>query len=226
MADRVIVDVWSDVACPWCYIGKRRLEAGIAAFDSEFGTPRVDVVFHSFQLDPQAPPDFAGDAARYLSEHKGIPLDTARAMQSQVTRIAADMGLRYDFGALRPANTLDAHRLLHLAKEEGNQVDVKERLLRAHFEEGRNIGDEEELASIASEVGMDRDRVLATLRSDAFIEAVEDDISMAARLRIHGVPFFVIAGRYGISGAQPPETFVRALRQATSHPVPGSDRSP
>ncbi|HSJ29035.1 MAG TPA: DsbA family oxidoreductase [Acidimicrobiia bacterium] len=216
MTDRILVDVWSDVACPWCYIGKRRLEAGIAAFASESGTPAVDVVFRSFQLDPDAPRDFAGGAAEYLAEHKGIPREAARAMQAQVTLIAADVGLAYDFDALRPANTLDAHRLLHLAKDEGNQVDVKERLFRAHFEEGRNIGDDEELADIADEAGMDRDRVLSVLHSDALLEAVGDDTSLAARLGIHGVPFFVIAGRYGISGAQPPETFVRAFRQAAT----------
>ena len=210
MTDPIRVDVWSDIACPWCYIGKRRLEVGIEAFATAV-TRRVEVEFHSFQLDPGMPNDFDGSAADHLAHHKGIPEPRAREMQEHVARLAADHGLIYDFTTLQPANTLAAHQLLHLAKRHAVQVEVKERLMRAHFTEGRHVGRPDVLADIGTEAGIPRDEVIDSLTGGEFLPAVRDDIHRAASLGIRGVPFFVFSGRYGVSGAQSPETFTRVL---------------
>lgn len=211
MNDPIRIDVWSDVACPWCYIGKRQMEAGISAFSKTDGTPGVQVQFHSFQLDPGMPDDFEGSAAEHLARHKGIREEHAKTMQDHVANLAADVGLTYDFATLQPANTLAAHQLLHLAARHGVQIEVKERLMRAHFTEGRHIGRIDELADIGAEAGIDRDTVTEALTSGAFLPAVQADLEQAATTGIRGVPFFVIDGRYGISGAQPVETFTRVL---------------
>ncbi|MEX2425028.1 MAG: DsbA family oxidoreductase [Acidimicrobiia bacterium] len=210
MTDPIRVDVWSDVACPWCYIGKRRLEAGIEAFAGD-ESPDVEVEFHSFQLDPGMPTDFEGSAADHLARHKGIPETRARGMQAHVTRLAADAGLVYDFTKLKPANTLAAHQLLHLAKRHAVQVDVKEGLLRAHFTEGRHVGRTAVLAEIGAEAGIPRQVVVDSLADGEFLPAVQADFQQAASFGIRGVPFFVFSGRYGVPGAQPAETFTRVL---------------
>ena len=211
MREQIRVDVWSDVACPWCYIGKRRLEEGIDGLAQDM--PNVAVEYHSFQLDPAMPNDFVGSAADHLARHKGVPEPRARAMQEHVTRVAADAGLTYDFASLQPANTFDAHQLLHLAKRHGNQPDVKERLLRAHFTEGRHVGRSEVLAEIGAEAGIPHDEVIDSLARNEFEPAVRGDIEQARVLGIRGVPFFVISGRYAISGAQPAEMFTRVLSE-------------
>lgn len=211
MAESIRVDVWSDIACPWCYIGKRKLERGIELFASSTDAPPIDVVFHSYELMPDTPVDVSGSAVDYLVAAKGIGRDQVRAMHEQITGVAADVGLRYDLASQKPANTRKAHELLHLAAAQGRQLETKERLLSAHFEQGRDVGSDEELAAIAVEVGLDRDDVLAALRDGTYREAVDADIARARELRISGVPFFVLEERYGISGAQQPETFRDAL---------------
>lgn len=210
------VDVWSDVACPWCYIGKRRLEAGVAAFAAgQVDGPPVEVEFHSFELSPDTPADVEGSAADFLAEHKGLPREQAAQMQAQVAAIAAEDGLHYDFAAQQPANTRKAHQVLHLAKQAGPDVQqaMKERLLAAHFVEGRHIGRGEELADLGAEVGLDRDEVLAALADERYLAAVDADIAQARQLGVNGVLFFVLDGRYGVSGAQPSELFAQALQQ-------------
>lgn len=212
MLEPISIDVWSDVACPWCYIGKRRLEEALEEFSAADVAP-VDITFHSFQLDPNTPEDFDGTAAEYLARHKGIPADHARRMQQQVTQVAAGVGLEYDFGSLRPANTRKAHQLLHFARDRGVQMEAKEALMRAHFLEGRHVGRDDELAGMAAALGLDGDEFLRALRRGDYLDAVRADIELAGRLGVTGVPFFVIDGRYGVSGAQPPELFIRALEQ-------------
>lgn len=213
--DPIRIDVWSDVACPWCYIGKRRLESGISAFADAGDAPPVEVEFHSFELSPDTPAEFEGSAADFLAEHKGLPREQAAQMQAQVAAIAAQDGLRYDFASQQPANTRKAHQLLHLAKQVGldMQAAMKERLLAAHFVEGRHIGRDADLADIAAEVGLDRAETLAALADQRFATAVDADIARARQLGVGGVPFFVLDGRYGVSGAQPAELFTQALRQ-------------
>lgn len=226
MTEPIRIDVWSDVACPWCYIGKRRLETGIAAFtDAGDAAPPVAVEFHSFELSPDTPADVAGSAADFLAEHKGLPREQAAQMQVQVAAIAAADGLHYDFASQRPANTRKAHQVLHLAKRDGLDVQaaMKERLLAAHFVEGRHIGRDDELADLATEVGLDRDETLAALADQRYLEAVDADIARARQLGVTGVPFFVLDGRYGISGAQPSALFTQALRQVVEDRVAARD---
>ncbi len=206
MSDVIKVDVWSDIACPWCYIGKRKFEAGAEGFD-------VEVEYHSFELSPDTPVDFDGSAADFLATHKSMPIEQVRPMLAQVTAVAAEVGLDYDYDALQHTNTVKAHQLLHFAKAQGKQIEMKERLLRAYFVEGKHVGRTEDLADLAAEIGLDRDAALRSLESNEYLDAVHADQEQAMRFGIRGVPFFVIDGKYGVSGAQAPETFAQALKQ-------------
>jgi predicted DsbA family dithiol-disulfide isomerase len=211
----IAIDIWSDVACPWCYIGKRNLEAGLAAYRRSEESLPVEIEYHSFLRAPETPVEFEGNHVDYLVGRKGLPEDQVRAMDERVVGIALAAGLAYDFEALQPTNTVRAHQLLHLAKSRGRQGEMKERLLRAHFIEGRHIGRIHELAALAEEVGLDGDEVIRSLEEDEFLAEVDADVRQAREYGINGVPFFVIDGRYGLSGAHPPETFARALAQVT-----------
>jgi predicted DsbA family dithiol-disulfide isomerase len=211
MDDPVKVDVWSDIACPWCYIGKRKFEAGVAAF----GQP-VEVEYHSFELSPDTPVDFEGTEAEFLSQHKGLPVQQAQQMIDQVASIAASVDLHYDYDALRHTNTVKAHQVIHLAKQHGKQLAMVERLFTAYFERGEHVGQDASLADLAAEVGLDRDEVLATLRDDTQLAAVREDQAQAQAYGINGVPFFVIDGKYGVSGAQDPATFTQVLEQVVA----------
>ena len=207
------IDVWSDIACPWCYIGKRKLEAGVDAFASSPDALDVEIEYHSFELSPDTPVDFDGNAADFLARHKGLPDDQVREMIDRVVGIAADAGLDYDYDAIQHTNTVKAHQLLHLAKASGRQQPMLERLMAAYFVEGRHVGRSTELAELAAEVGLDRDEVRSALDADTYLDAVRADQRQAQELGISGVPFFVLDGRYGISGAQPAEVFAQALSQ-------------
>jgi len=208
------VDVWSDVACPWCYIGKRRFESALQRMAERDGAaPDVEVEYHSFELSPDTPVDFEGTATEFLADHKGIPLETAQQMQDQVTALAAAEGLTYRMDQVRHTKTLKAHELLHLAKAFGKQAEMKERLLKAYFTEGEHVGHVEDLADLAAEVGLEREAVVVALNAGTYAEAVADDIARARAYGINGVPFFVLGGRYGVSGAQDPDVFVQVLDQ-------------
>ena len=209
--DSVKVDVWSDIACPWCYIGKRKFEAGVSAFGGD-----VEVEYHSFELSPDTPVDFEGTEAEFLSGHKGMPVDQAQQMLDQVTGIAASVGLDYDFDSMHHTNTVKAHQVIHLAKQHGKQLDMVERLFAAYFERGEHVGQGSSLADLAAEVGLDRDEVLATLRDDTKLADVRADQAQAQAYGINGVPFFVIDGKYGVSGAQDPAAFEQVLRQVVA----------
>ncbi|GGF09419.1 DsbA family oxidoreductase [Williamsia phyllosphaerae] len=211
MSNLISVDVWSDIACPWCYVGKRRFEAGLAAFD---GRDDVTLTYHSFELAPDTPVDFDGSEVDFLAQHKGIPVDKVEQMLTQMTGLAADEGLAFDYDALAHTNTRKAHEVLHFAKQRGLQLELAERLFAAYFTQGRHLGRDEELADLAAEVGLDRDEVLAALAGGDFVDAVDTDIEQARAYGISGVPFYVIDGRYGVSGAQQPEVFRSALEQA------------
>ena len=224
MAEPIKVDVWSDVVCPWCYIGKRRLEAGAAVFAERRGDARpVEVEFHSFELSPDIPVDFKGTSVDFLVRHKRIPAERVREMHERVSGIAASVGLDYDFQTVRPTNTVKAHQLLHLAKAHGVQPEMKERLLSAHFVEGRHVGRDDELAELAHEVGLDREEVLRSLKDEDFLPAVRADQRLAAQFGISGVPFFVIDGKYAISGAQPSDVFAEVLTHVQDE-VPSEER--
>lgn len=208
MSNAIKVDIWSDVQCPWCYIGKRKFEAGAEAFGGE-----VEVEYHSFELAPDTPVDFDGTPADYLSQRKGLTLDQVGKMLERVTGIAADVGLDYDYDSVHQTNTVKAHELLHYAKSRGRQLEMKERLLKAYFVNGEHVGRIDDLADIAAELGFDRSDVVRALESNEFLAAVKADVAQAQEYGIQGVPFFVIDGKYGISGAQEASTFAAALQQ-------------
>lgn len=171
----------------------------------------VEVEYHSFELSPDTPVDFQGSAADYLANRKGIPAEEVSVMIERITGIAESVGLRYDYDALQHTNTVKAHQLLHFAKAEGLQLELKERLLRAYFVQGRHVGRIDDMADLAAEVGLDRDEALESLRSDEYLPAVHADQRQAQAYGIQGVPFFVIDQSYGISGAQESEIFARVL---------------
>ncbi|WP_439030188.1 DsbA family oxidoreductase [Gordonia terrae] len=222
MSAPIAVDIWSDIACPWCYIGKRKFEAGLAAFA---GRDDVEVTYHSFELAPDTPVDFDGSEVDFLVRHKGMPAQQVEGMLEQVRGLAAEVGLDYDFDILQHTKTLQAHEALHFAKARGRQLDLMERLFKAYFEEGRHLGRRDELADLAVEIGLDRDEVIAALDSGEYAPAVTADIDQARAYGINGVPFFVINGKYGVSGAQAPETFTQALEKVRAE-VNGSVDKP
>jgi predicted DsbA family dithiol-disulfide isomerase len=205
----ITVEIWSDVVCPWCYIGKRRFERALAEFE-----PAVEVVWRSFQLDPDAPVREERALVESFAARKGLGTEQVRSMFAQVTEVAAGEGLAYDFDRVRSANTFDAHRLLHFAAAHGRQGELKERLLRAYFTEGEQIDDPEVLARLASEVGLDVSQARRALDDGAYADEVHGDIDTARAFGISGVPFFVFDRRLGVSGAQPVEVFTQALEKA------------
>ena len=212
VTEPISIDIWSDIACPWCYIGKRNLETGLAAVAADDDAPEVTVTFHSFELSPDTPIDFDGDEIDFLAGHKGMPREQVQGMLDNVTGIAKNAGLEYRFDLLKHTNTVKAHELLHHAKANDLQHEMEERLMSAYFTEGKHVGRIDDLVELAVEVGLDADAVRAALESDRHLPAVRQDQAQARAYGIQGVPFFVIDGQYGISGAQPPETFENVLR--------------
>ena len=219
MSDAIKIDIWSDIACPWCYIGKRKLENGLAEYAAGENALEVEVEYHSFELSPDTPVDFEGTTISYLAERKGMPVAQVEQMLERVTGIASDVGLDYDFGHVKHTNTVKAHQLIHYAKAHGVQLEAKERLLKAYFVEGRHVGRVEDLADLAAEMGLDRDDVVRSLNADEYLPAVHADQQQAVAYGIQGVPFFVIDGRYGVSGAQEAAAFVQVLEQVGSERV-------
>ncbi|MFI8594390.1 DsbA family protein [Microbacterium sp. NPDC078428] len=213
MTDAIKIDVWSDIACPWCYIGKRNLERGLAQTAADDDAPRVEVVFHSYELSPDTPVDFEGSETDFLAGHKGMPAEQVQQMLDRVTGIAAQAGLTYRFDLLRHTNTVKAHELLHAAKAQGRQAEMAERLMAAYFEEGRHVGRIDDLVELAAEAGLDADDVRDALDTQRYLSDVRQDQEQARAYGITGVPFFVIDGTYGVSGAQPPEAFAQVARQ-------------
>jgi predicted DsbA family dithiol-disulfide isomerase len=207
----VHVEIWSDIACPWCYVGKRRFEAGLAGFEHR---DDVQVTWRSFELDPSAPVERDGDGAQHLADKYGMSRDEALAAQQRLTDVAAGEGLAFRFDLARGGNTFDAHRVLHLAAQHGLQDATKERIMRAYLEEGELISSHEVLSRLAAQVGLPDDEVRAVLAGDRFADAVRDDERTAAGLGIHAVPFFVVDRKLGASGAQPAEVLRDLLRQA------------
>lgn len=205
------VEVWSDVVCPWCYVGKRNLEAALAVFEH---ADDVEVLWRAFELDQNAPREREGRYVDRLARKYGVDRDAAQAMIDRMVSAAAAVGLDFRFDIARPGNTADAHRLLHLASEWGFQGALKERLLRATFTEGEPIGDRATLARLAGDVGLDPAEVEGVLDSDRFLPDVRADQARAVSLDVHGVPFFLVDGRFAIGGAQPPRILLRVLENA------------
>ncbi|UFJ39594.1 DsbA family oxidoreductase [Brevibacillus humidisoli] len=205
------VEIWSDFVCPFCYIGKRRFEAALEQFAHK---QDVDVIYRSFELDPEAKRDANQNAHEMLAAKYGISLEQAKAMNDQMTVQARDVGLTYHFDTTIATNTFDAHRLSHFAARHGKMLNMTERLLKAYFTESKHIGDHQTLADLAAEVGLDANEAAKMLASDEYRQEVQRDEQEAVQLGIRGVPFFVINRKYAISGAQPSEVFLEALQKA------------
>lgn len=215
------IEIWSDVVCPWCYVGKRRLETALAGFEH---ADDVEVVYRSFELDPSAPEHGHELSTGVIARKYGRSEAEMRQMQQQLTDLAAEEGLAFRLFETVHTNTVDAHRLLHLALETGGparQRELKEALLSAYFEQARNVGDHDVLTEIAVAAGLDEARVRGVLASQEYADAVAADIAQARAYGASGVPFFVVDQKYGVSGAQSAEVFAQVLRQAwaDAHPV-------
>ena len=214
------IEVWSDVVCPWCYVGKRHLEAALGSFEHR---DEVEVVYRSFELDPSAPQVPVETTVESLARKFGTDVAGARELMGRADRVAASVGLEFRHADAPHARTVDAHRLLHLALEEGGvgrQAELKEALLAAYFTRGESMGEHEVLRKVAVDVGLDPGRVDDVLAGDEFAGAVHADIEQARAYGATGVPFFVVDQAYGVSGAQPTEVFTQLLERAwtDSHP--------
>lgn len=211
------VEIWSDIACPWCYVGKRRFEAALAQFEHR---DEVRVTWRSFELDPDAPQERVGDRTERLAQKYGITIERAREAEQNLIDVAAGEGLEFCFDVARSGSTFDAHRVVHLAREHGLQDAMKERLLRAYFTEGELVGDHETLVRIAVEIGLGEQEVREMLSSERYVTDVRDDERTASELGISAVPTFVVDRRLGASGAQPPEALLDLLRQGRARRGP------
>lgn len=205
------IDVWSDIVCPWCYIGKRRLETALSRFEHR---DKVTLTWRSYQLSPDAPKVATETTLQMLARKYGVSTEEAEAMQTRVRDVAAQEGLQYRLDLTRSENSLDAHRLLHLAREHGKQDALKEHLFAGYFLEGASIGDADTLLRMATDAGLDKNAAAQVLAGDQHADAVRADIAQARAIGVQGVPFFVLGGRYGLSGAQPADTLLQALSKA------------
>ncbi|AMQ04904.1 MULTISPECIES: DsbA family protein [Sporosarcina] len=210
------IEIWSDYVCPFCYIGKRRLEE---ALEQTGLGEKAEVVFKAYELDPNSPAVSDTLMTEVLAKKYGMSVEEAKKMTDNVVDQAKSVGLNYNFDVMTPANTFNAHRLAKLAEQEGFDKTVSESLLKAYFIDGEKIGAEDVLLRIAEEAGISRDRAKAVLDSDEFADDVRMDIAEAQQIGVKGVPFFVIDRKYAISGAQPAEAFANALRQAAEEEV-------
>ncbi|MGG3448923.1 DsbA family oxidoreductase [Domibacillus aminovorans] len=202
------VEIWSDFACPFCYIGKRRFEQAIEQFDGN-----VKVEFRSFELDPNAPRKADQDIHDMLAGKYGMTREKAKEMNDQMIEQAKEAGLDYQMDTIIPANTHDAHRLSHYAKEQGKMAEFTERIMKAYFTESKHIADFESLAQFAEESGLLKEEVLHVLESGKYSDQVRADQKEAAQVGVRGVPFFVFNEKYAVSGAQPVESFLQVLHK-------------
>lgn len=211
------VDIWSDIVCPWCYIGKRRFESALAAFDAG---AEVEVVHHSFQLNPSAPRERTSSRREMLMTKYGLTPTQMDATDARMTQLAAEEGLEYHLEATVTGNTRDAHQLVHFAREQARQDAMLERLYRAYFTEGRSVFEQNALADLAADAGLDPEAARHALRDGRYDPAVQEDVDLARRIGISGVPFFVFNGKYGLSGAQQSSVFLEALSRASDDAGP------
>ncbi len=207
------IEIWSDVVCPFCYIGKRKLENALEQF-----SPRddVEILWHSFQLDPSAKREEGKDIYDHVAEKYGQDREWALNVNRNLVENAKKVGLDYRFERVIPANTFDAHRMIHLAATHGLQEKAEERFFAAYFTEGKDLGDPETLVELIGEIGLDRDEARRTVESTDYADAVRGDIQEAESLGINAVPFFVFDRRYAISGAQPTHLFLETLQKVSA----------
>jgi predicted DsbA family dithiol-disulfide isomerase len=220
---RMKVEIWSDVICPFCYIGKRKLEGALARLPQR---DRVEITWKSFQLQPETRTDPTRNALQHLAERKGWSLDVARQAAADVSNRARDVGLAFNYDRTVVANTFDAHRLIHFAAAHGKGDEMTERLFGAYFVDGRNIADHAFLTDLAAGIGLPANEVKDTLASDRFADEVRNDIDDALQMGINGVPFFVFDHKYAVSGAQDTSVFVEALTRALNERTADSAAQP
>ncbi len=204
------IEIWSDVMCPFCYIGKRKFELALKEFPHR---DEVEIIWKSFQLDPSIQTDTNKSAYQFLAERKGISNEQAIQMHSNVTNIAKEVGIEFNFEKAVVANSFDAHRFSHLAKQKGLQNEAEESLFKAYFTEGKNTADYNTLVQIGNEIGMDGEEVKQVLLNNEFADEVKHDINEAEQFGISGVPFFVFNRKYAISGAQSSDVFLQTLNK-------------
>lgn len=205
------VEIWSDVVCPFCYIGKRKFEGALNQFANN---NNVEIEWKSFQLSPDMKTEPGKNLNRFLAEHKGISIEQAAALNQQVTAMAAQEGLTYNLDNAVVANTLNAHRFLHFAKQHGKQNEAEEALFRAYFTDGKNIDDHPTLLQLGEALGLDTTALQTALENGSYANEVRNDIIEAQRIGVRGVPFFVFDRKYAVSGAQPTEVFLNALKKS------------
>ena len=205
------IEIWSDIMCPFCYIGKRRFEEALATFE---GKNDVEIEWKSFLLSPELKTDPNKNIHEYLAEHKNISLEEAKGLNDYVTNMAAQVGLTYNFDKAIPANSFNAHRFLHFAKKHGKQNEAEERLFKAYFTEGKNIDDAQTLLLLAIELELDANKLADAMNNGEFTNDVIADINEAQQLGVRGVPFFVFNRKYAVSGAQESEAFTQTLEKA------------
>lgn len=207
------IEVWSDVVCPFCYIGKTHFDEALAQFaDKE----NIEFVWKSFQLNPNLKTNLNQNLYEHLSESKGISVEQAKGMGNHAAQMGASAGLQLNFDQAVVANSFNAHRLIHFAKAQGLQQEMKTRLFKAYFSEGKNIDDNETLIGLATEIGLDSEEAKSVLESDKYAEAVKLDVKESQQLGISGVPFFVFDRKYAISGAQPAAAFLETIEKSFS----------
>ncbi|MDX5346275.1 MAG: DsbA family oxidoreductase [Hymenobacteraceae bacterium] len=205
------VEIWSDIVCPFCYIGKRHFEKALENFAHK---DKIDIIWHSFQLDPEGQPVPGQSVYEYLAKRKNVSLKESRDMHNYMADMARKAGLEYNFEKAVPNNTMNGHRLSHLALEKGVQNEVEEKLFHAYYTEGKNLNEPETLVQIGEDAGLKADEIRQMLQSDKFKDAVRADQQEAQQLGVRGVPFFVFNRKYAVSGAQPPEVFLETLQRA------------
>lgn len=204
------VEIWSDINCPFCYIGKRKFENALKDFEQK---DKIEIVWRSFQLDPEMKPVTGQSVHQYLANRKGVTLEKGKEMNAYMSGVAKEVGLEYNFNEAIINNTMDAHRLLHLAARHGVQNEVKELLFAAYYTQGKNIGDIETLIQIGESAGLNADEIRTMLQTNTYENEVKQDQHKAQDLGINGVPFFVFNNKYGVSGAQPTEVFTEVLEK-------------
>lgn len=210
---KMLIEIWSDIVCPFCYIGKRRLENALEQFSNQ---DRIEIIWKSYQLSPGLKTNPEQSINQFLAEHKQIPVEEAEKMNDYVTEMAAEVGLTYHFEKAVVANSFNAHRLIHLAKTSGKQHEAEELLFRSYFTDGKNIDDTKTLVQLGTELGLNKDVVRSVLNGTEFAEEVRKDVYDAFQVGVKGVPFFVFDRKYGISGAQPASLFTQVLEKSFS----------
>lgn len=211
------VEIWSDIVCPFCYIGKRKFESALAAFDIK---EQVEIVWHSFQLDSDMIPVLGQTVNQYLAERKGVSPEKGKEMNDYMSNIAKEVGLEYNFDKAIITNTMDAHRLLHLAKTTGVQNEVKEKVFAAYYTDGKDVGDTETLVQIGESAGLESDKIRAMLQSNQYLKEVRIDQFRGEQLGVQAVPFFVFNNKYAVSGAQSAEVFTNVLQKVWDEEKP------